>query len=134
MIPVFIVYDELNEILYNNILNINYEEKTVTVYHERETLHIPFAYAKFLQSTELKDESGMEIFEGDVVNVQTKEQEPKIVAERHIKGVMTYSYGRYEVEVEPNVFDDIMSELFLRDMDASFEVLGNIYDGKTKRY
>lgn len=47
---------------------------------------------------------------------------------------MTYSYGSYEIEVEPNVFDDIMSELFLRDIDAGFEVLGNIYDGKTKRY
>ena len=47
---------------------------------------------------------------------------------------MTYSYGSYEIEVELNVFDDIMSELFLRDIDASFEVLGNIYDGKTKRY
>ena len=35
MILVFMVYDELNEILYNNVLNINYEEKTVTVYHER---------------------------------------------------------------------------------------------------
>ena len=27
MIPVFMVYDELNETLYNNVLNINYEEK-----------------------------------------------------------------------------------------------------------
>lgn len=134
MIPVFMVYDELNEILYNNVLNINYEEKTVVVYHEKETLHIPFAYAKFLQSTELKDENGMEIFEGDVVNVQIKEQEPRIVADRHIKGVMTYHLGSYNVEVEPDVFDGIMSEIFLTDVDASFEVVGNIYDGETKRY
>lgn len=134
MVPVFMIYDELNEVLYNNVLDIDYEEKIVTVYHEKEVLHVGFEYVKFLQSTQLKDDNGMEIFEGDVVSVQIKDQEPKIVADRYIKGVMTYHSGSYNVEVEPNVFDGVISEMLLSGIDADFEVLGNIYDGKTERY
>lgn len=134
MVPVFMIYDELNEVLYNNVLEINYEEKLVAVYHEKEVLHIPFEYAKFLQSTQLKDDNGVEIFEGDVVNVQIREQEPRIITDRHITGIMIYHSGSYDIEVEPNVFDGVISEMLLSGIDADFEVLGNIYDGKTERY
>ena len=48
MVPVFMIYDELNEVLYNNVLDIDYEEKIVTVYHEKEVLHVGLVILKNL--------------------------------------------------------------------------------------
>lgn len=131
MMEKFRAWDKGTDLM-NEVTVIDFESEEVYYHHWRygHSKAINLKNIELMQSTGLKDKNGVEIFEGDIVEAVRKHSEPKLIEDRYCKGIITYSHGCYDIEVEPNVFSGLIPENLLTDIDLTIEVIGNIYENE----
>lgn len=88
-----------------------------------EILPIPFSQGEIMQFTALKDKNGKEIYEGDIVFCEVKEEED---AEYKGKRIIKWANFGFCVAEKENEFGLPLNWGGWE----SFEVIGNIYENK----
>lgn len=129
MIPKFRVWDKegnrmiLPKYLYSiDLLKEQVTERTKCNY--TFSLHsIPFDKVEFMQSTGLKDKNGKEIFEGDVLAIETDE------GVTNLKVFWDEKHALFMFESKKYNEKDLLAEL-VEDNTYPFEIIGNIYENK----
>ena len=123
MMPKFRVWDKK----YKKIMKvneINFEKSSVWIesdsgdHENRHTLTRGFDEVILMQSTGLHDEQGVEIFEGDVVEI-IYDSEP-------FTGVVVYDLGETDFKATNN-HEDYGNNFQYLTVGESIEVIGNIY-------
>ena len=132
MIPKFRVWDKDNKYM-------EYTDKNLVVCFSDEgaevTDHTTFSHSctsmekfELMQSTGLKDISGTEIYEGDIVKVLVQDIEPKIMKDKMYVGVVDYKQGTFDIKNSENTYLGIIPQMYMSDIDCVFRILGNIYE------
>lgn len=119
----FRVWDKKLQI-FGTLSNIDFEFEEVTFYiddeEELDTCQ-PFEDVELMQSTELFDKNGKEIFEGDIVQYLDGEYSFVGVVENSAFGI--YAKNKYD----NYSFEDFADE---NTKEADVVVIGNIYENK----
>ncbi|MDU1629592.1 MAG: YopX family protein [Lactococcus lactis] len=129
MIPKFRAWDKTE----NKMWNVE------TIYIEDEWVKVNdgsiYGITKYLvrdyvlmQSTGLKDITGDEIYEGDIVKVLVHDIEPKIMKDKMYIGVVAYNQGTFDIKISKDTYLGIIPEMYMLDIDCVFRILGNIYE------
>lgn len=132
MIPRFRAWSKQEKrlILSEDILAVDYEnEKIVThkIYFEdglpdeRDIYTYGFDDIKLMQSTGLTDKNGKEIFEGDILSIETDEENVKVEVSWDSKHALFIFESKKYNEKAP------LAELF-EDNSYLFKIIGNIYE------
>ena len=87
-----------------------------------------YSTVELMQSTGLKDITSDEIYEGDIVKVLIKDEEPKITKDKIYTGIVVYRQGTFDVKVHENTYLGIIPQMYMSDGDCVFRILGNIYE------
>lgn len=127
MIPKFraFIKDE-NKVVDVKELSFKYDE---VVYESgRYTEVRRFKDVRLMQSTGLKDITGDEIYEGDIVKVLVHDIEPKIMKDKMYIGVVAYNQGTFDIKISKDTYLGIIPEMYMLDIDCVFRILGNIYE------
>lgn len=85
---------------------------------------------KLMQSTGLKDILGNDIYEGDIVKVLVKDEDPKIMEDKMYTGIIVYEQGVFDVKTFDDTRLGIIPQMYMSNIDCVFRVLGNIYENK----
>lgn len=86
---------------------------------------VSFKNIELMQSTELKDKNGKEIFEGDIVSVGTA---TRVVKKNNLLGF--YIEEGEKIGYFSSVVDVNCLDLFVKDFGEEAEILSNIYENK----
>ena len=132
MIPKFRVWDKDHKYM-------EYTDKNLVVCFSDEgvevTDHTTFSHSctsmqnfELMQSTGLKDITGDEIYEGDIVKVLVQDIEPKIMKDKIYVGVVAYNQGTFDIKISKDTYLGIIPEMYMLDIDCVFRILGNIYE------
>lgn len=132
MIPKFRVWDKDNKYM-------EYTDKNLVVCFSDEGAdavdHTTFSLSctsmenfELMQSTGLKDITGDEIYEGDIVKVLVHDIEPKIMKDKMYVGVVDYKQGTFDIKNSENTYLGIIPQMYMSDIDCVFRILGNIYE------
>lgn len=103
-------------------------EDEITIFEPTGQFAQPIFFYDAMQSTGLKDITGDEIYEGDIVKVLIKDEEPKITKDKIYTGVVVYRQGTFDVTVHENTYLGIIPQMYMSDGDCVFRILGNIYE------
>ena len=131
MIPKFRVWDKNNKKMLNwKELDLTKElgEDEITIFEPTGQFAQPIFFYDAMQSTGLKDITGDEIYEGDIVKVLIKDEQPKITKDKIYTGVVVYRQGTFDVTVHENTYLGIIPQMYMSDGDCVFRILGNIYE------
>ena len=89
-----------------------------------------FKDVELIQLTGLKDILGNDIYEGDIVKVLVKDEDPKIMGDKIYTGIIVYEQGVFDVKTFDDTRLGIIPQMYMSDVDCVFRVLGNIYENK----
>lgn len=128
MIPKFRAYINMHKKIVD-VQEINYKHKEI-VWENGRYLEVDFfSDIELLQSTELIDKKGIEIFEGHIINykVEVESDNGSLYTLRELTGYI-YKEGNC-MWVKLNDYE-IIPLWCLKDKNATINILGNIYQDK----
>lgn len=131
MIPKFRIWDKTNkEMLEWKELDFTKErgEDETTIFEPTGQFAHPIFFYDAMQSTGLKDITGDEIYEGDIVKILVHDIEPKIMKDKMYIGVVAYNQGTFDIKISKDTYLGIIPEMYMLDGDCVFRILGNIYE------
>ncbi len=129
MMPKMRVWDKEEKRMWN-VETIYIEDEYIKVNDGSiygETKKLVRSY-ELMRSTELKDKSNKEIYEGDIVRVLIKDEEPKIMKDKTYIGVVVYRFGSFDIKISKDTHTGVITEMNLTNHDYTFEVLAKIYE------
>ena len=143
MIPKFRAWDNKKKLMIDEVVVIDlYHEYIGYLYPSQitqgETVsRLPINDVIIMQSTGLKDKSGVEIFEGDIVRIDFNKAENTNIEHAPIYGQYAYEDGviNWYQEYASFMYDGFHNfgtnyEIFSEEMTDLYEVIGNIYENK----
>ncbi|ONN40073.1 YopX family protein [Enterococcus mundtii] len=119
MIPKFRVWDKNNKCMHevrSIWIGDYFPLNSHVVYSLGNTVEVIFDDIELMQSTELKDKNGVEIFEGDIVKTLGADLEETLSTIKFAEGAFCVDHKNLGTEFE-----------FLYFVDSPLEVVGNIY-------
>lgn len=125
MIPKYRAWNKSTKEMYeaDDIVYIDFEEKQIcvkTLFFERASRY-DFNDIVLMQSTGLTDKNGKEIFEGDILSVETDEENVKVEVSWDSKhALFAFESKKYNEKIP-------LDELF-EDNSYPFKIIGNIYE------
>ena len=86
--------------------------------------------AEIMQSAGLKDILGNDIYEGDIVKVLVKDEDPKIMKDKIYTGIIVCEQGVFDVKTFKDTRLGVIPQMYMSDINCAFRVLGNIYENE----
>lgn len=125
MIPRYRAWDKTLKTMYeaDDIMYIDFREKEIcveTLFFEKAARY-DFDGIVLMQSTGLKDKNGKEIFEGDILSIETDEENVKVeVSWDNKHALFVFESKKYDER-------ESLGELF-EDNTYPFKIIGNVYE------
>ena len=127
MIPKFRVWDKKEREMCD-VVSLDWEYEIVEGNNGYEIWPRGFFEVELMQSTGLIDKNGVEIYEGDIVEVLVQDDFPKIVEDGTYIGVVGYKQGTFDIKSADNIYLGIIPEMNITNINCIFEILGNRYE------
>lgn len=129
MIPKFRAWDKLNESMCD-VANIDFMTKVVELRHAVPFYFLPFSEVALMQSTGLKDVNGVEIYEGDIVEVRYLFDTDSLDSWSVVGAVKNYAsegYPAFDLDFKTNILENRLSVITQSGLYV-YKVIGNIYE------